>query len=113
MANVFDNIYWQVYIRLSVENMSEEKSPYRLYLHNKDQMIFHKVDEIFGSKRINVDKGHNYKIKRTRWKALDSPVKRCTDQGAKANTTQCVTNYIENTIGCSMGLSGSDPQIPM
>ena len=108
MANISKNIYWQIDV-----NLTEENSPYRLYLHNKDQMIFHKVDEIFGSRVINVPKGRKYKIKRTSWKALDYPAKRCTEQGAKANTTRCITNYIENTIGCSIGLSGSDPQFPM
>ena len=93
-----------------------ENEGYRYYLHNKDQMYFPKVDEIFGSKVFYspmAEGSPTYKIKRIRWKALDTPGKRCTSQDTEANTTKCITAYMENTIGCSMGLAGSDRQIPM
>ena len=89
-------------------------------------MYFPKVDEIYGSEHIfiRVDKPKNnitgveikdwaYKITKTHWKALDTPDKRCDDSNLDANTTQCITRYLEDTIGCSMGLSGSDMQIAM
>ena len=99
---------------------------FHLYLHNKNQIIAKKVDEIFGMKDIvivlgdqlkkSVEFGYyskQYKIKRTHWKAMNRPEKRCTEQNTEANTTKCITNYIEHTTGCSMGLSGSNPEIQM
>ena len=44
---------------------------------------------------------------------MDRPEKRCAEQNTEANTTKCITNYIEHTTGCSMGLSGSNPEIQM
>ena len=85
-------------------------------------MYFPKLDEIYGSEHIylRVDKTiehqiyyQAYKMTKTHWKALDTPDKRCDDSYSEANTTQCITRYLEHTIGCSMGLAGSDKQIAM
>ena len=86
-------------------------------------MCFLKADSIYGSeflflredkKQQNGKIYHRcYKITKTHWKALDTPNKRCDDSNSEANTTQCITRYLENTIGCSMGLAGSDKQIGM
>ena len=99
---------------------------FHLYLHNKNQVIAKKVDDIFGQKDILIHVGDQlrkslkfgyyrkeYKIKRTHWKAIDRPEKKCTEQTTEVDTTKCIARHIELTIGCSMGLSGSNPQIPM
>ena len=52
-----------------------------------------------------------YKMDRTQWMALDTPLKRCTNDNKEANTTQCLTQYLEHKIGCSMGLARSDPKV--
>ena len=83
-----------------------------------------KFDEIFGSDFIMVtvdDLVKNlhpsatyhqaFKMRRTNWKSLDSPKKRCNDDGTKSNTTHCLTNYFEHVTGCSMSLPRSDPKI--
>ena len=78
-------------------------------------MIFPKVDGIFGSAYLekrnlpNRTYEQSFSITRTRWKTLNNEDKRCDeDPHSEANTTECVTRYLENKIGCSMGLSGSD-----
>ena len=54
------------------------------------------------------------KIRRTHVKALNTDEKRCDESISMSNpnTGKCVTKYLEDTIGCSMGLSGSNPNIP-
>ena len=86
-------------------------------------MYFPKLDEIYGSELIylKADKPPNqttiyqqtYKMTKTHWKAVDTPEKRCDESDSTANTTQCITSYFEHTIGCSMGLAGSNKQIAM
>ena len=53
-------------------------------------------------------------LKRTRVKSMNTDAKRCDESIAMSNpnTGECVTKYLEDTIGCSMGLSGSNPSIP-
>ena len=107
-------------------NVPEEKKPFGLFLfiHNKDQMYFPKIDKIFGSegKFVQLDMktkqegtgqliSQYYAIQKTHWKALDTPLKRCRTDNVKANTTQCLTHFLEHKIGCSVSLSGSDSQI--
>ena len=39
-------------------------------------------------------------------KAIDTPEARC-DVENKDNTTECIAKYLEDSIGCSMGMAGS------
>ena len=109
-------------MRLNVK----EYDSYVVYLHNKNQMIATKLDDIFGQKDIQIQVSDQlrksvgfgyyskyYKIKRIHWKAKDRPEKKCSDQTTEATTSMCITRHIELAIGCSMGLSGSNPQIPV
>ena len=98
-----------------------------VYIHNKDQMYFPKIDRIFGSDFIHLKinslrmkakpNGTGYIIEqyyamaKTHWKALDTPLKRCRSDNVKANTTQCLTQFLEHKIGCSIGLAKSDAQV--
>ena len=97
------------------------------FIHNKDQMYFPKIDKIFGSygKLVQLDGGRMrakpqgtgylviqpFEIQKTHWKALDTASKRCRGDSNKANTTGCLTQYLEQTIGCSIGLPQSDKQV--
>ena len=87
-------------------------------------MYFPKVDGIYGSDLIYLvfDNlmsktgkkrcfGQSHKIEKTHWNALDTSDKRCDPSSSVAKTTQCLTRYLERTIGCSMGLAESDAQI--
>ena len=87
-------------------------------------MYFPKIDEIYGSEFIylrvdeamhtaNTSYVQSFKIRKTHWKALDTPEKRCDEEYSEANTTQCLTSYLERTVGCSMGISGGDQQLTM
>ena len=87
-------------------------------------MYFPKIDEIYGSEFIylKVDEAMNaantsymqsFKMRKTHWKALDTPDKRCDEGYSEANTTHCLTSYLERTVGCSMGLSGGNPHMTM
>ena len=93
-----------------------------VFLHNEDQMYIPKINKVFGSEFIylKVDstmmKDHNYvytfyKMSQTQWKALDTSQKRCKSDGREANTTQCLTKFLEQRIGCSMGLARSNPKV--
>ena len=94
-----------------------------IFVHNRDQMYFPKTDAIYGSNfqsvKINQEllKNNNslfvmdYSVKRTHWKALDTQDKRCDASNSPGNVTQCVTHYLEYTIGCSMSLAFRDPKV--
>ena len=94
-----------------------------IFMHNKDQMYFPKTDEIYGSTyqtiKIKEDllQKHatiflmDYLVKRTYWKALDTKNKPCDTSNIAGNTTACITEYLENTIGCSIDLALSDPKV--
>ena len=94
-----------------------------LFVHNKNQMYFPKVDETFGSnfKSIKIKKEMverndslflvDYNLKMTRWKSMDTPNKRCDTSNSAASTTGCITKYVESTISCSMNLALGDSKL--
>ena len=105
-------------------NTHEDDFSLYLFLHNKDQMYMPKLNGVFGSDFMYLKVGKArmrdgnstgihafYKMKQTLWKALDTPQKRCINNNKKANTTQCLTMYLEDKIGCSMGLARSDKNV--
>lgn len=55
--------------------------------------------------------GQDYLLKRTHWKALDNEQQRCDQEDNAKSTTKCITEYLEEVAGCSMGLQGSNPTI--
>ena len=92
-----------------------------IFLHNKDQMYFPKLDETYGSsvqtikfKKELIEKNASsmfmmdYQVKMTHWKALDTEEKRCDNSNSAGNVTGCIAKYIEKEIGCSMNLALSD-----
>ena len=77
-------------------------------------------DKIFGSYSLKIDSPANfdkpgdegayyqeYEISRTRWMNLDLAESRCNPDKSGENTTECITEYLENRIGCSMDLQGT------
>ena len=85
-------------------------------------MYFPKVDGIYGSDLIylafaDIKRGgcfgQAHKIEKTHWDELDTPSKRCDPSSSGAKTTECLTRYLEGTLGCSMGLAESDAQIAL
>ena len=91
-------------------------------------MYFPKMDKIFGSEfmALQVDSARVkkakeegtafrimavYKMAKTHWKALDTPLKRCKSENKEANTTKCIVQFLENKIGCSMGLAKSNSKV--
>ena len=95
---------------------------YWILLSNKNQ-LFHNTKQLFGSADFMLDMSgimgttkanhfiQGWKIRRARWKLLDTPSKRCDMSNTEANTTRCLTQYMEETVGCSMGLARSDPAL--
>ena len=89
------------------------------FIHNKDQMYIPKQDDAFGSSYFfkglgapsNKSYYRSYLVTRTRWKTISTPNQRCDDGNSAANTTTCITRYIEQKVGCSMGLQGTDPNL--
>ena len=95
-----------------------------VFMHNKDQMYVPKMDKIFGSEFIalQVDSARMkakksgteyqiitvYNLAKTHWKALNTPHKRCRSENIEANTTKCIVQFLENRIGCSLGLAKSN-----
>ena len=86
-------------------------------------MYFPRTDEAFGSFYIyremqNPESNSNlgkkivfrqsYRLERTHWKTLNTENQRCDEGRSAANMTNCITRYLEQTIGCSVGLYGSD-----
>ena len=81
-------------------------------------MYIPRADKIFGSEYIiteevweNGTSYHQYhEFGRTHWKSLDTEEKRC-DTENQYNTTKCITHFLENSIGCSMGMAESDTEV--
>ena len=107
-----------------VLHVSVSHSLFMILVHNKGQMHFPKPDNIFGSDYVIVDIRdilleeklndtglyQYFELERTFWKSLDTPEKRC-DMKNTVNTTKCMTNFLEQTIGCSMGLAEGNPDL--
>ena len=82
-------------------------------------MYFPKQDEVFGSyyfyKQVKKDDGkrhfQNYRVERTRWKKLRTENHICDEDNSSDNTTMCITRFIEQKVGCSMGWHGGDPDM--
>ena len=81
-------------------------------------MYFPKDDNIFGSdnifKEINSTGSYDQTLSltRTRWKTLSYENNRCDqDPDTEASFTQCITHYLEDKVGCSMGLPRSNPEV--
>ena len=82
-------------------------------------MYIPKQDDAFGSSYFfkglgapsNKSYYRSYLVTRTRWKTISTPNQRCDDGNSAANTTTCITRYIEQKVGCSMGLQGTDPNL--
>ena len=88
------------------------------FVHNKNQMYIPKLNNAFGSfyfyknlrgSNCNSTCQQSYLLTRTRKKILNHDDQRCDESNGAANTAQCITSYLEERIGCSMGLYGSDP----
>ena len=63
-----------------------------------------------GSSRFVYSK--DYLIKKTYLKALDKDQQRCDQDNTMWNTTKCITRFLEQEIGCSMGLVGGASLYP-
>ena len=97
--------------------LSMNHHKFLLFLHNKGHMFFPRADGSFGSDYVYlqvpefVDNGTIYhqlfKFNRAHWKSLDSEEKRC-DVGNNNYLTKCVASFLDNLIGCSMGIAQSD-----
>ena len=82
-------------------------------------MYFPKQDEAFGSfyfyKRMPVGRNRayiaKYRLERTYWKTLRTESHICNEQNSEANTTKCITRYLEQKVGCSIGMQGTDPDM--
>ena len=110
--------------QLSIQLHFEVNKPrrYKIFAHNKGQMLFPRHDNIFGShtydmdwdpERVSVNKAYgrisfrqHLELERIHLKAIDTPEARC-DVENKDNTTECIAKYLEDSIGCSMGMAGS------
>ena len=104
-----------LYVRLR----HKEKNGVFIFVHNKEQMIFPKFDGIYGSAYLSRTEltqrtyAQTFSISRTHWKTLSNENKVCDeDLDTEANLTSCYTRYLEDTIGCSMGMLGRNEEVP-
>ena len=94
-----------------------------IFLHDKGHQFIQRADRVFGSEYIifqnpefqkeiknGTDYIQVYEVQRTYWEALDSKERRC-DEENKHYPTECVTNFLEDSIGCSMGMAESDDKL--
>ena len=98
----------RVWLNIQIES-------FRVFVYTPNQMFLPNNDRVFGSHYLKIippsdtfkDYYQEYDISRTHWKSVDRPEFRCNSRSEKENTTKCLTEYLENKIGCSMGLQGS------
>ena len=126
----WDDICWQVVIYLNLPPNGKEFL-YHLTVGNRNHRArFGKSDTIYGSdyivleikkdvmKKIQYESTTNtsysrLRLERTHWKTLSTDKKRCDESmtTSNANTTQCIIKHVEDSFGCSMGISGSSSDI--
>ena len=85
-------------------------------------MYIQNPTKLYGSEyfRISLPSGEHtngngyyqqFRLSQIHWKAVDQKSQRCEDRQSylKRNKTvaECINNYLEQEIGCSMGLQGS------
>ena len=101
-----------------------------VFLSNKGQMYFPNPTTIYGSEffylkpppelatiihKTNYQLYHyysqNFRLSQTEWKAVDQETSRCEEKHIYSEKTksvaECIVGYLEQEIGCSMGLHGS------
>ena len=88
------------------------------FVHNKGQMYVPKKDGIFGSSffrrhipALNKKYGQSYRLDRTHMKIMRTKNQICDERNSEPNTTMCITRHLEKTVGCSMGMLGTDPHM--
>ena len=105
-------------------HLSSNYTDYMIFVHDKGHMYLQRPDKIYGSDYILFQKQlfkkegiknatdymQVYEIQRTYWEALDSREKRC-DEDNKNHTTECITQFLANLIGCSLGMAESGNQL--
>lgn len=106
---------WQPFIQIS--KYGDWHWNFLYFVHNKGQMYFPKQDGSFGSFYFYKDVAtknprkyfQTYRLERTHHKTLTTENQRCHEGTTRVDTTICITRYLEETVGCSMGLYGTDP----
>ena len=105
-------------------HLSSNHTDYMIFVHEKGHLYLPRPDKIFGSSYLwfkkqlfekeGIKNGTDYMvvydIQRTYWEALDSKEKRC-DEDNKNHTTECITQFLENLIGCSLGMAEGGNQV--
>ena len=90
-----------------------------MFVYNKGQMYLPNYENTFGSSFLKItlppfeQKGssdfrysQDYLVRKTHLKALDKDEQRCDSGNTVENTTKCITGFLQQEIGCSMGLLG-------
>ena len=96
---------------------------YMIFFYNKGQMYFPNPTKVFGSEFLLIELPSDaatiydqyfkqkFYLTQIHWKAIDHEKQRCDDKrslGEEENSvSECVVGYLEEEIGCSMGLYGS------
>ena len=97
-----------------------------MFLYNKGQIYLPNYEKAFGSEFLKLKLPHysqrkkstlyrysqDYLLKRMHLKALDKEQQRCDQDDSAGNTTKCITEYLEQKIGCSMDLQDSSSVVP-
>ena len=96
-----------------------------MFIYNKGQMYLPNYENTFGSSFLKITlppferKGssdfrlfQDYHIRKTHLKALDKDEQRCDIGNTVENTTKCITRFLEQEVGCSMGLLGGTSSYP-
>ena len=98
---------------------------FSVFFYNKGQMYLPN-NRIFGSETLKVKLPlealsgldnrttryrREFELNQIHWKAIDSKKQRCdnehTSQDEAVSTTECIVQYIENEVGCTMAQQGS------
>ena len=114
----------------------EDIGYYMIFFYNKGQMYIPNPTKIFGSEFLLIDLPNNalthsphneshlakyqyfkqdFVLSNVHWKAIDHKRQRCDNTRSfmdeENSVSQCIVNYLEDEIGCSMGLYGSNKTI--
>ena len=101
----------------------EDLDTYYTAIYNKGQAFIGNPRGIFGShvlyktkpvrRAVKYASNHAYPINQIHWKMLSKEKQPCVEDNAEGNTTKCIMDFLERSVGCSMILQGRNPDLDL
>ena len=119
-TTTFKNILMQLDFNLTIP---EDLNIYYISIYNKGQVFVGNPRGIFGSSALYESKPigraekyvyhHAYPLKQIHWKMLNQENQPCDEDNTEGNTTECIMDFLERSVGCSLILQGRNRKLDL